>query len=368
LKEGRMKRIVRILFFSIFVAANAQEIVKNPKNPLNENAGRALNLIEVMRIKGDGEGYYYNGAHKLLIDLSGNIYISDSWSTSQRSHLLKFSPEGLFLKDLYKQGEGPGEIQSMYNFSVNESEIFIYDYMKRKIIVMKQDGAFIDELKIKEFFSDFAGVYGDWLVFVRKDNPFERKTSRLYDVNNVIVFVSKEGKDKKDFYTFRNQEFFVTLAQGGGGMNWDPFIIEKAGSKIFVCCSREYLIEVLDLETGEIVSKFKREYPRVKYVTRDWEKKFYKKWNPPKKKYDTDIKELFFGGGFLWIKTSTTDKENGHLYDLFDSQGKFVDSFYVNIKGSLVKIGKGFLFSSESDEEGLPYVVKYKIEDSLGTR
>jgi len=357
-----MKRISWLLLFFIFISINAQQILKNPKKPLNDNAGRVLNLTEVMRIDGEGEGYYYNGANELQIDKAGNIYLRDVWSSNMRAHLPKFSPDGRYLTDLYKQGEGPGEVQSTYDFALSEYNVYVFDYVKRKIIAMEQDGDFIKEFKIIDSFSEFIGVFEDWLVFSRRDRPFERKTSRLYDQNNVIVFISKKGKDKKDFYTFTNKEFYISLAQGGGWMSWDPFIITMGDNKLFACYTREYLIEVLDLKTGEIISKFKRDYPRIRYKMRDGEKKFFSKHNPPKKKHDTDIKNLFFNRGFLWVKTSTEDKKKGHLFDLFDSRGRFVDSFYVNIKGRILKIENSFLYSSESDEEGLPYIVKYKIE------
>lgn len=314
-----------------------------------------------MRINGEGDGYYYNGANTLQIDNSGNIYISDFWSSRQRSHFLKFSPDGKFLKDLYKQGEGPGEIQSAFDFAFAESEIYVYDSMKRKIIVMDKDGKFITEFKTKsESLSELVGIFKDWLVFWRKDRPYERKTSNLYDVRNVIVFVSKDGKREKDLYTFSNKEFYVSLAQGGGMMSWDPFISVMGNGKLFVCSSREYLVEVLDLESGKVISRFKRKYPRVKHEKREWEDTFISRYNAPKIKSDSDIEDLFYDRGFLWIETSTKDELKGYLYDLYDSDGRFLDSFYI--KARLVRIDSNYLYTSESDQDHLPYVVKYKIE------
>lgn len=364
-----MKKIAFLLFFLVLVSLNAQNIIENPKTPLNKNAGRVLKLEEVMRIDGEGEGYYYNGVNELRIDNSGNIYICDSWSSRQRAHLPKFSPDGKFLKDLYKQGEGPGEIQSSYDFAVSTLEVFVYDNMRRKIIVMDEDGEFIKEFKPKsESLNELIGTFEDWLVFMRQINPYERKTSRLYDVKNVIVFISKDGEREKDIHTFLSKQFYISNAQGGGGMGWDPFIFVKGNNKLYVCFSREYLIEVLDLKTGEITTRFKRKYPRVKHEMRDWEKQFISKYDAPKKKFESDIKELFYDKGYLWIKTSTEDKEKGSLFDLFDSEGRYLDSFFINIKGRIKKIDGDFLYSSEADENDLPYVVKYRIVDSLGTK
>jgi hypothetical protein len=362
-----MKRIGLLSFVLVLVVLYPQKILRNPRAPLSKNAGRVLKLVEVMRINGEGDGYYYNGANTLQIDKSGSIYISDFWSSSKRTHFLKFSPDGKFLKDLYKQGEGPGEIQSAFDFAFTESEIYVYDYMKRKIIVTDKDGKFITEFKTRsESFNGLIGIFRDWLVFWRKDRPYERKKSRLYDQKNVIVFVSKDGKIEKDFYTFSNKEFYISLAQGGGGMSWDPFISVKGNDKLFICYSREYLVEVLDLESGKIISRFKREYPHVKHEKQKWEDTFISKYNAPKKKFDSDIEDLLYDRGFLWVKTSTKDDLKGYLYDLYDSDGRFLDSFYI--KAPLLRIDNNYLYTSEYDQDHLPYVVKYRIEDSLGTR
>ena len=359
---GMMKRFVPLLVCFVLVAVYAQEIIDNPKTPKNENAGRVLKLEEIFRIDGEGEDYYHNSARKLQIDNSGNIYICDSWMSGQKAHLLKFSPDGIFLKDLYKQGEGPGEIQSAYDFSLIDQEVFVYDYMKRKIIVMDNEGQFSNEFKITSGqFNEFICIFEDWLVFMRKDTPYERKTSKLYDVQDVIVFLSKDGQTEKDFYTFLSKEFYVSSAQGGGGMNWDPFMAVMGNGKLFVCHTREYLIEVLDLETGEITSRFKRKYPRVKNELREFEKKFISKYNAPNRKFEQDVMDLFYNQGQLWIKTSTEDEERGSLFDLFDSKGRFLDSFYINIKGRILKIDGDFLYSVESDEDELPLIVKYRI-------
>ena len=234
---------------------------------------------------------------------------------------------------------------------------------------MDEDGEFIKEFKPNsESLYELIGTFENWLVFVRKIRPSERKISRLYDIKRIIVFVSKDGEIEKDFYTFLHKEFIISNAQGGGMMFWDPFISTIWNNNLYVCSSREYLIEILDLKTGEITTRFKRKYPRIRYEKQGWEKQFISKYNAPKIKFEPDIKELFCDRGYLWIKTSTENKEKGSLFDLFDLEGRYLDSFFINIKGRIKKIDGDFLYSSEADENDLPYVVKYRIVDSLGTK
>jgi len=123
---------------------------------------------------------------------------------------------------------------------------------------------------------------------------------------------------------------------------------------------------VLDLESGKIISRFRRKYPHVKHIKQKWEEAFISKYNAPKIKFDSDIEDLFYDRSFLWIKISTKDDLMGYLYDLYNSEGRFLDSFYI--KPQLIRIDNNYLYTSEYDKEHLPYVVKYRIEDSLGTR
>ncbi|MCJ7582981.1 MAG: BF3164 family lipoprotein [Candidatus Aminicenantes bacterium] len=357
-----MKKILPLLLFLAITSLSAQQIIDNGKTPQNKNAGRVLKLNEALRIDGEGDDYFYDGVNTLQLDSSGNIYINDVWSSNQNGHLVKFSPEGQFLNDLYRKGEGPGEIQSGYDFFFSDKKVYVFDYMKRKLIVMEEDGTFVREFKIASDSSyDFVGIFEDWLVFTRRDTPFERKTSRLYDVNNVIVFVSKDGQTKKDFYTFSNQQFFISGAQGGGNMDWDPFISIIEDGKLYVYSTQEYLVEILDLKTGQITSRFRRSYSRKKHEIQDWEKMFSSKFSAPKRKFESDIKELFYDGSLLWIQTSTETEDKGQMFDVFDSNGRFLDSFFVNTKGTIKKIDGDYLYSSETNEDDLPFLMKYKI-------
>ncbi len=358
-----MKRFPYIIIFLIFVNVFAQEIIENPEKPFNKNADRILKLEQVMRIDGEGEGYYFNGANSLKFDDEGNIYIRDFWHTNLAPNFLKFSPDGKFLKNLFKQGEGPGEIQSAFDFDVAGSEIYVLDMMKRKVVTTDKEGGFVKEFKLEaDFFDEFIGLFGDWLVFLKKVPPYERKASRLYDDQMTILFISKDGQRKKEVFTFLRKTFYISLALGGGAMNWDPFIsVLGEDGLIYACRTQEYKVEVLDLKSGKIINRFKRKYPRARYEMRKGLEDFIKRYNAPKRKFENDIQDLFLNKDFLWVKTSTVIKGKGTLFDIFDINGRFVDSVYINLSGRILRITGDYLFGSETDEEGLPSVVKYRM-------
>ena len=135
---------------------------------------------------------------------------------------------------------------------------------------------------------------------------------------------------------------------------------------VFFFHSPEYLIKLLDLETGTIVRSFRREYDRVKY-----------NYKPPKgypdelvPKYHNDLCRLLWRNGRLWAVTSTIDPDKGILIDVFSREGKYLDNFYLPLFKirtnnpqlyAPMAIHGDFLYILEADEYDLISLVKYEI-------
>ena len=71
-----------VLLFSFLLIFNsvffAQEIIENPKKPLNKNAGRIVRLKEIMRIRDDGVEVIFRAPYGLQIGHNGSIYFYDN--------------------------------------------------------------------------------------------------------------------------------------------------------------------------------------------------------------------------------------------------------------------------------------------------
>jgi hypothetical protein len=239
--------------------------------------------------------------------------------------------------------------------------------MKRKIVTRSLEGEYKTEIRNPEFgFTNLLGIFDNGLLFERVEVQAEKPTSRLYDKNNVIVRLTKDGRIEKKLVSVVNQQFYISPSQGGGSMNWDPFAVAIDGNRLYVNATQDYQIRVIDLATGRDEGLLRREYPRVKHPLKDWEKMFASKFNAPSRSHENDIQALFHDGSRLWVKTSTEDKENGTLFDVFDAAGRFIDS--VRIKGRVVKIDGDVLFINELDKDELPSLAKYRIAEPIGSR
>jgi hypothetical protein len=361
-----MKNIVSIfLFLFIFTSIIlTQEIIENPEKPLSKNAGRVLKLKEVMSIVDEPGKFYFRSPRDIKTAKDGSIFVSDR----RGYNFLKFSPDGKFLRNLYKKGEGPGEIQDYFEYALSQNEIYIYDFVKRKVIRMEQDGSLINEFKTyTERYNEFKGIFRDWLILVKNVYPHhvDRKTSRFYEIKRKIIKLSKDGKTSEENYIFSNKIFLIASSLGGGGMSWDPFdsVFDENSGYLYVSCTREYMVHVLDMNSGKVIRSFKRKYKRFPYEMSQDEEDFIKRVNAPRKKYEEDIKRLHLFNGLLWVETSTKDEKQGIMIDVFNSKGQFVDNFYLALDGYLISVQDNSIFVGESNEDGNIIVKKYIIED-----
>lgn len=346
-----------LCFFIFCSVTSAQTIIENPEKPLSKNAGRVLKLKEVLRITDESGEFYFKAPRGLIIAPDGSIYIQDEYQ------LLKFSPAGKFIKNLFKKGEGPGEIKEDFAYSIDKNEIYIYDIVANKIVHTDLEGNQIEQLRLKSArYGDFLGLLNDWFIFTKFIWPPPKEwNSQLNDVSNKVILVSKDGSSEKGIHDFPIKWFLAPRAM----MSWAGFhtVLSDDNKQLFVSHTREYMIKLLDLEKEQVIRSFRRKYSRVKYVSTEDDEESYKKFNMPRKKYEIDIQGLFSTKGLLWVKTSTKDKSKGNLIDVFNQEGKYVDNFYLNLKGSLRTINGNYIFVREKDEHENLQIVKYEIID-----
>jgi hypothetical protein len=354
---------IMLFFFFLVSGLHAQQVIENSDKPLGNNAGRVLTLQPIFRITEEGGDFFFKGIWLLRVAPNGEIYIFD------QDQLLRFASDGKFIKNILKKGQGPGEVTKAgypydARFIATRNDLYIYDLNARKVIHAKPDGDYLDEFKLKS--GHPSGIWGqieDWLIFTEEESiPMgAAKAAGLRDVNVTFLFVAKDGSSSNRVLTVPNQ-----INEGPGyGMVWAPFDVAVAEdeAKLYVSHTCEYKIVQVDLKAGQIIRSFRRKYPRVDYVVKDWEKDFFKKHDIKPKKYENDVLGVFVNKGKIWAKTSTKDEKKGYLIDVFDQEGKYVDNFFVSIPGSIVAVQDDFIYSTEQDKDGNLQVVKFKIAE-----
>lgn len=348
-----------ILFFLLFLIAagflSAQEVIENPKKPAGSHAGRVISMDEIMRISDTDGDFYFKAAGDLKCGPHGEFFLKAEYQ------LLKFSSEGKFVGNYLKRGQGPGEMQAYFQYALDGGHIFMYDFMQRKIVQLDAPGRFVKEYKFSDEFNSFYGrLDGRFLMLKSTYPPLEEWTGKMMDMGHRVLQVSSAGGIEKTSPDFPVQAF---LGQGFFSI-WISFsnALDQERSIMYISHTGDYLIEALDLDKNQVIRKFRRKYPRVKYKPKKDETKAATRKSVPKRKFENDVKQLFFSGGKLWVVTSTKRKDKGTLIDVFDDNGRYVDNFYLPINGSLMAVQEDYVFVQEKDELENIEIVKYRIK------
>jgi hypothetical protein len=327
------------------------EVVSNPALPLHKDPGRSLKVREKLRIRDTGDTFYFEFPDTPQIAPDGSIFFRD------RDQLLRFSPDGTFLANLIKPGQGPGEIESQGGYLVEGDSVYVADSSAKKVVHMALDGRFLDERRLEEHYNMMTR---DWFVVLMVDLP--RVQGVLADATYRLVYTSKPDGDIRKTQTFLGKFFIkppVFFA-------WDrAYLVADAGRNLlFVSLSRDYAIKVLDLNEGRVIRSFSRDYPSVPFVARPQDKAVFAQAGLPNPDHADDILELFHAGASVWVLTSIADEHKGSLFDVFSLDGDFLDSFFVSVKGEIFGVLGQTIFVKETAEDGTITIVLYENLES----
>jgi hypothetical protein len=377
LGEFWRRNIMRKVFLFLLIVVSysfifPQEIIENPEKPLGKNSGRVVKLKEMMQISDVGDKFYFKYPRSLKVTPDGFIFIKDV------EQFLQFAPDGRFVQNLFKKGQGPGEMQSIGNCFFNGENIIVHELWTDKILWFDFKGKPIKEFKINANLSIFLLFWNDTYYFLSSDRPFVEKTS-IVDINQKLVSVAQEGKEIKEITSFPTKGYIAIGTRGGRVFYEISSVIAVPFMKkfLFVSHTQEYLVKLYNVEKNQVIRSFKRKYKRVK-TPRDVERKGGASLDgkpvlPPRQKYLNDIQNLLIFKDRLWVVTSTKDKEKRVLIDVYNSEGKYIDNFYLKFPENLVQRYHGYtamdisgdcLYTIEESEDGIYSIRKYKIEDN----
>ena len=327
------------------------EVVANPAGPQHKDPGRVLKVREQLRIRDTGDQFYFKGPNFPGLGPDGSLYFH------QIGQLLKFSPEGQFLRDLIKPGQGPGEVEIPFGYLVEGDAISVIDGGRSKVARMTLDGRLIDETKLDE---EAQVLTRGWFVGLQSRLPQERGI--LADMTHTFVWVSRPDGQVRRSTTFLGKHFW---GQSHFTCDWPHWVADAGRDLLFISISRDYAVKVLDLNAGRVVRSFRRAYPKIPYVVRPEMKSFFAQ-GVPKPDFEEDILELFHTGDSLWVRTSTIDPKKGQLFDVFNVEGVFLDSFFIQIKDKIIGVRGDTIFVSEEAEDGTISVVLYQNLELAG--
>jgi hypothetical protein len=336
---------------------------------LAKNAGRALLLQEELRITDEQGDFFFESPGNFKVAPDGSIFIQDE------EQLLKFSPNGEFLKNLFRKGQGPGELERMLDYILLGNEIIVFQHWPGKIMRLDMEGKLLGEVKPEKPLSMFITRYKDRFIMAHHSPPkLEKKGTEpeIIDIEWKIIEVLDDGKVEEVGPVFPAKWFAQRLEKVMIANYIVDLSAAKCGNKwLAIHHTQDYGIAIFDLESKQVVRRFSRKYKTVKMEKEKQDPNSQVRTLEPPVDDANDIQKLIVNNGKILAMTSTIEKGKGVLVDVFSKEGEFLDNFYLPI-GSIrlkelsrypITISGDAMFIKEIDEAGFVSVVKYKIMD-----
>jgi len=109
-------------------------------------------------VAGDGPDEF-NAPSAVLVAPNGDVFVADGHGGNTNARIVKFSPDGRFIKAWGKKGSAPGEFDTPHTLAMDSrGRLFVGDRQNNRIQIFDQDGNFIDQLFQ---FSRPSGVFID---------------------------------------------------------------------------------------------------------------------------------------------------------------------------------------------------------------
>jgi hypothetical protein len=364
-----MKRIGIMICNALFLFSIglSQEIIENEAKPLSPDAGRIVTLKEEMRIEDTGEGFYFKNPFTIRVSPKGDIFIHDG-----QEQALQFEPNGRFVRNLFKKGQGPGELSGLRDIWASSERLYLTGFPP-KILVFNYDGSLDQEISSHdiEMMSRFIWAGKNSILISKPGRPDPAAGGGIRDVPQEILEISTNSGIAKVVGSFSIRTF-VQIYEGGfvGTTTWNQLNAVAFNEKtIILNYTPEYFLEIFSRDKEAVVRRFRRPYARVKrtggggIISSGGS-------GPAPPEFQTDIYSIHVIDGKIWIQTSTIEKGKGILFDVFDPEGHYVDSFYLQppTKTTSGRLGNmrlaivdGFAYFRERTDNNLIVIKKCRI-------
>jgi hypothetical protein len=194
----------------------------------------------------------------------------------------------------------------------------------------------------------------------------------LIETSYTLYEISEDFKQLKKLCDFPIRHYI----KKGRWLRRDMLAAAVYDHYLFMVHTAEYQIVKFDLQRAQIERIFMRKYNRRKssQEKEEIEDREAKGLTPPPLEYDFDIFWIHAFKNSLWAMTSTAKDNNSKpLIDVFDMEGNYIDSFYLQfppnkethwIVNSILS-DDGFIFIPEQSEDGFVSIGKYRIKDNF---
>lgn len=328
-----------------------------------EKAFKALDFVEDLSIgveEGDADYMLYS-PEDIDADLDGNIYILDS----KDALIKKYDSEGLFIGNIGRKGNGPGEFDHPYHMEMDSfNRIIVADPYQRRFQLMARDGTYIESVRMESYVNALTcGREGLVLIGYGWYDSDGNQEYRL-------GLLDSEAGGVKDL--FSHKQYWPSRLMNDQIRYDFPYFVRAAldsKNRIFVGVAIDYEISVLSRE-GELKFKFSKAHDKIPVK----EEMLKQITNMTLKGPNPYVKNPFFPvfesfaideEDNIWIQhylprtVGQTNKET--VYDVFSPEGIF--QFTTKLPGHIfvpLKFKNGYIYALQVEESGFLKAVRLR--------
>ncbi len=364
--------VMVLLIVSFVLAVDVYNNSNIPSGVAGKKVGRSIPIKEVLQITDEDGDFVFKRLRSIKIAPDGSVFVAGEAS------LLRFESSGNYLRNFIKKGEGPGEVKYFSDFILTKDCVIVMGAMPLKIIKFSYDGKLKSEKTIHgaKSFTSFRGVWRDNMYFYTVDIDFRKVKTGVNIRKNKLLFLSVGSEKLTDMNLgFVTKDALIKKTSKQGMMiMMNPItnlLTAFLDGYIYLSHTERYLISKINLTTGKVEQKFSRKFNPVNFVKKKDKEKSDERFTAIyKRKTFNDIYKILGYTGNLYMFTSVMNKKKEVLVDVFDKNGKYVDNFYLKLPGlerpeelvdKPVTFHKGFLWTTDVDEDDAPFLIKYKM-------
>ena len=368
-----MRRTASVLMSVLVLsAAFGQEAVTLPSKPRSPESGRVLELREVLRISDAAGGFFFKNPENIRPAPDGGVLVVDE------GEFLRFDASGRFAVNMFRAGQGPGELQQIENYLVLDSQVLAFQRNPMKCVFTDLEGKLLREVKPDAPVTRLLGRCGDRLLAAGNAVPaidkVQKPEGESLDIAWTLKLMSEDGRVEATSLTYPTKMFAKRLPKALIADNMTFLLCAPLEDGLVAVAHEEgYVVKIADPAKDKAVRTIRRDYRRVRYEPeKPADTAGGARRLAPPRDYHNDIQKLFAVDGRVWVMTSTVDPGKGVLVDVISPGGEYLDCFFLPLpKGvSLRGLGRHPLTISgrtmlalEALEDGRLEVVKYEIID-----
>lgn len=319
-------------------------------------------LKKVISIGSDNINYRFFGVAGAVLDDQGNVYICDS----KGSFLRKYDPNGMFIKEIGRYGQGPGEFSNTISGLYFSDGLFVLDTGNNRIVELDQELNIKRYIKLSRLALSIMGSGNNLYMISRTPDRFSFE----------VEIRDREGNYIKSFFD-RRPVFIERIEQSKIGQaisliysSIAATVERKTGEVAITFQWPGKAIEIFMFsKDGEFIRKIvsdhiiKYDFPEFRLKGLPSNLRFPDKSNliMIRSIHSLDEKRLLLE---YWVSEYNLDKavkENEYILIVDKNSGQLVHRELLPLKSGIADARKNYICAI-SNEGDVPEVVVYRLD------